>query len=106
VYVLVADGSAGVRDADDCTSLEVRIAAKGGPGAGDGLTASGLGHWDGGTEVDLVIEDLHALAAAAATAPDWADRWVAMLAYAARRGWLSPDETTVRAHVVAGTPTA
>jgi hypothetical protein len=103
VYVLVADGSADVHEADDCTSLEVRIAAD--EGASDALAASGLGRWDGGTEVDLAVGTLHALARATARAPGWEDRWAAMVAYAARSGWLSADKTTVRAHIVAGTAT-
>jgi hypothetical protein len=103
VYVLVVDGSTDVREADDCTSLEVRVATNGVAGVSAALTASGLGRWDGGTEVDLAVGRLHALAQATATTPDWEQRWVAMLAYAARSGWLSADETTVRAHVVVGT---
>jgi hypothetical protein len=106
VYVLVADGSADVRDADDCTSLEVRIAADDSADLSGALAASGLGSWAGGTEVDLVVDGLHALAHSAATTPDWAQRWTAMLSYAAGKGWLSPDGATVRAHVVTDPATA
>lgn len=106
MYVLVANGSASMREADDCTSLEVRIASGDRLGVTDALTSSGLGRWDGGTEVDLTVQRLHALADATATAPDWEQRWAAMLAYAARSGWLAPDGSTVRAHVVAASDEA
>lgn len=31
---------------------------------------------------------------------DWTRRWDDMTGYAGRHGWLSPDGTTVRAHIV------
>src|ERR1700759_2105268 len=97
VYVLVSNGSATVYEADDCTSLEVRIDA-----AEDSatLTKAGLGRWDGAGEVALAVDRLRSLAKASATLPDWDQRWMAMIDYAARKGWLAPDGTTVRAHVV------
>jgi hypothetical protein len=100
VYVLVTDGSAAVHEADDCTSLELRIEASDRAGVTDALISAGLGRWDGGSEVDLNVQGLHALAHARATAPDWEQRWAAMLAYADRSGWLAADGSTVRAHVV------
>jgi hypothetical protein len=106
VYVLVANGSAAVCEADDCTSLEVRIAPGDYAGVPDALTASGLGRWDGGAEVDLTVQGLHALAHATATAPDWEQRWTAMLAHAARSGWLAADGSTVRAHIAADSGTS
>lgn len=100
MYVLVTDGSAAVHEADDCTSLEVRIDAGDRAGVGDALTIAGLGRWDGDSEADLTVQGLHALAHATATAQDWEQRWAAMLAYADRSGWLAADGSTVRAHVV------
>jgi hypothetical protein len=99
VYVLVSNQSASVCEADDCTSLSVRIAAA---EDADALTEAGLGQWSGEEEMDLDVAQLHVLAAAAATLPDWEQRWTAMIDYAARSGWLAPDRSTVRAHLVNG----
>lgn len=100
MYVLVTDGSAAVHEADDCNSLDVRIEASDRAGVADALNSAGLGSWDGGPDVDLIVQGLYALAHATTTAQDWEQRWAAMLGYAARSGWLAPDGSTVRAHVV------
>ena len=34
-----------------------------------------------------------------ATAPDWAQRWAEMTAYAQRKGWLSQDSRSVQVHI-------
>jgi hypothetical protein len=97
MYLLVSNGSAQVYEADDCTSLEVRIDA-----AEDcaTLARNGLGHFDGAGEIDLTVDWLHTLARESATLPEWEQRWTAMIDYAARKGWLATDGLTVRAHVV------
>jgi hypothetical protein len=95
VYVLVTDSAADVCDADDCTSLEVRIEAANSAA----LVTAGLGEWNGEDEIDLNLARLHALAGAAATTPDWEQSWTAMVAYAERKGWLAADGSTVRAHI-------
>ena len=97
MYVLVSNGSAAIYEADDCTSLEVRMDPAEDSTA---LAAAGLGQWSGTGEIDLTVGGLHFLARAAATLPDWEERWTKMIAYAARSGWLAPDGSTVRAHVV------
>jgi hypothetical protein len=97
MYLLVSNGTAKVCDADDCASLEVRLDAV---EDSDALARAGLGRWDGAGEIDLFVGRLRTLARASATVPDWELRWSAMIDYAARSGWLAPDGSTVRAHVV------
>jgi hypothetical protein len=97
MYVLVSNEAVAVYEADDCTSLEVRMDAGEDSSA---LAAAGLGQWDGAGEIDLTVARLHSLVRSAATVPDWERRWTAMIAYAARSGWLAHDGSTVRAHVV------
>ena len=97
MFVRVSNGSVNVYEADDCTSLEVRVDEAESSAA---LSAAGLGDWAGTSEMDLNVAALHALARAAATLPDWEERWTAMLAYAERHDWLGPNGDTVRAHIV------
>jgi hypothetical protein len=53
-------------------------------------------------DVDTALLDVAVLrsrAALLAEAPDWAERWADMIAYAARKGWLSEDGRSVQVHV-------
>jgi hypothetical protein len=85
--------------ADDCTSLDVRVAPDLRPSLDEALRHAALGGWDGNAEADLYLAELRRRAAAAGVSPGWVQRWDDMIAYAAQRGWLSADGTTVRAHV-------
>ena len=106
MYVEVTAAGVRVGAADDCTSLDVRAAPDSRPSLDEALRGSGLGAWDGGTEASLNVAELRRRAAAQDVLPGWAQRWAlctdnaAMIAYARRQGWLSPDGTTVRAHVI------
>jgi hypothetical protein len=100
VFVAVTAAGVRVEDADDCTSLDVRVTADARLSLDEAIRGSQLGTWDGGAEADLRLAELRSRAAAGDVAPDWARRWEAMIAYAGRKGWLSHDGTTVRAHVV------
>lgn len=87
-----------VRDADDCRRLHLETALD-----RDGLRAA-LAATDTGELVDddTVLLDLAVLrsrAQLAATAPDWAQRWAAMVSYAQGQGWLSADGRAVQVHV-------
>jgi len=93
-------GAAQVREADDCTRLDVATSLE----AADldtVLAATGTGTRDG-ENVLLDVGALRERARAAAAAPDWESRWAAMIDYAARKGWLSLDGTTVQAHIEQG----
>jgi hypothetical protein len=97
IVVLRADGAT-VRDADDCGRLHLET------GLDDeavraALTTTGTGRLadDGTAWLDLGV--LRGRAEAAATAPDWTERWTAMVAYAERKGWLSADGRAVQVHL-------
>jgi hypothetical protein len=100
MYVVLTAAGVSVGAAADCTSLDVRAAPDRRSSLDEALRHARLGHWDGGDEADLQVAELRRRALAEGVPPDWAKRWDDMIAYAARRGWLSPDGTTVRAHVV------
>ena len=98
MIVLLVPSGAVVRDADDCTRLHVEssLAAA---ALRTALRTTGTGDVgeDGNAWLDLAT--LRARAALLATAPDWAERWSAMTAYAQRKGWLSADGRAVQVHV-------
>jgi hypothetical protein len=100
VYVAVTGAGVRVGAADDCTSLDVRTAPDLRPSLDAALRQARLGQWDGGAEVDLQVVELRRRAVAEGVSAGWARRWDDMIGYAGRRGWLSADGTTVRAHVV------
>ena len=58
-----------------------------------------------GDDVLVRVDTVRALAAGR-VGPGWEDDFAGMLAYAGRKGWLSPDGSTVRAHVETGRPGA
>jgi hypothetical protein len=100
VYVEVRGEQADVRDPDNCRALDVRVSAGDRLGVDAALRAAGLGRRDGGAEAHLSIAALHAAAAGGLVASDWPDRWHAMIRYAEMNGWVSPDGTHLRAHLV------
>jgi hypothetical protein len=99
VYVTVTAAGVQIGAAADCTSLDVRAAPGLRSSLDEALRQARLGRWDGGDEADLDVAELRRRAVAEGVPPGWTRRWDDMIAYAARRGWLSPDATTVRAHV-------
>lgn len=100
MYVTVTAAGVQIGAAADCTSLDVRVAPDRRSSLDEALRHADLGRWDGGDEADLDVAELRRRAVAEGVPPGWTQRWDDMIAYAARRGWLSPDATTVRAHVV------
>lgn len=92
-----ADGAV-VRDADDCgrLHLETALDATALDAALRTTDTGEVGH-DGDVWLDLAV--LRSRASLATTAPDWPERWSAMVAYAQRKGWLSDDGLAVRVHV-------
>jgi hypothetical protein len=100
MYVQVAaDGTVTVHEADDCRRLHLAVDGLDTEAAGAALRRAGTGELvdDGNARLDVAA--LRALAEPLATAPDWPQQWDAMLAYAATKGWLSPDARTVGVHV-------
>lgn len=94
---LSAEGAV-VQDPDDLVAvhLETDLDA-------DGLrtalatTATGDLHDDGTALLDLAV--LRSLAVLSPTAPDWPQRWTAMVEEAERSGRLTPDRRSIRVPV-------
>jgi hypothetical protein len=101
MYVRVILGAVTVEEPDDCTSLAVRAPNIPEDVVDKEIAGAGLGRSRGG-HAELDVERLRAMASSAATRPDWHDGFDEMLAYAARRGWLSADGRRVVAHVDLG----
>lgn len=99
MIVELTGGGIRVHEADDCTRLSVTTALAG-PDVDTALRASGAGARDGSADHLLLdVPTLHERAREAASAPDWESRWTTMIDYAARKGWLTPDGSAVRAHL-------
>jgi hypothetical protein len=98
VIVQLSAGSARVAEADDCTRLHVTTSLPA-DAVDDALRGSGLGRLDSDENVLLDRETLRTRARAAAGAPDWDERWAAMIGHARSKGWLTADDVAVRAHV-------
>jgi hypothetical protein len=97
VDVDTASGHTVVREADDLTSLSVRIGQ-----AADhqavALALGPLGRVDGGAHAWLDVAELRAAAGRAAD-PTWLSEFEKMISYAASQGWVNEDGTAVRAHI-------
>src|SRR6476469_375198 len=93
-----AHPEARVVDVDNLTRLHLALGEVTDEEASEVLERAGLGRIeDGGTAV-LDAAALRAAAEVPASAPDWADRWDAMIAGAREKGWLSDDGATLHVH--------
>ena len=99
MYVAVTAAGVRIGAADDCASLDVRTVPNLRSSLDEALGHARLGQWDGGDEADLQVAELRRRAVADGVSAGWTQRW-GMISYAGRRGWLSADGATVRAHVV------
>jgi hypothetical protein len=100
VHIELRNGHASVLDANNCQELDVVTA----PGADHDqvtsqLATSGVGAWLDDTTIALDVQRLHTLASSAVVEAHWQERWDAMLAHAATKGWLSQDGAKVFAHL-------
>lgn len=95
MYVLVTEeggeARAAVADAANLRQLHAEFR-----GVADDQAAAALGSVDG----DHAWLDASALRAAGDGSAQWAAGFDGMLAYAAGKGWASPDGSAVRAHIV------
>lgn len=100
MYVLVAgDGGearATVADAENLKQLHAEFRGVSNDIAAAALSAAGLGTVDG----DHAWLDASALRAAGDGSDGWTAGFDGMLAYAASKGWASPDGSAVQAHIV------
>lgn len=103
MIVELSAAGAVVRDADDCTRLHLETALEGTKlraallTTNTGAPVGGLSAEGAAVLLDLAV--LRSRAKLVATADDWSQRWSAMVDYAGRKGWLSPDGRSVQVHV-------
>lgn len=101
MYVKVAgspaDPTVTVEEGDDCTRLHVAAVEFDEATTGAMLNRSGLGRPGAPGHMWLDIAVLRARSHTGA--PDWPERFDAMIAYAEREGWLDPSGKLVAAHV-------
>lgn len=101
MIVLLATEGAVVQDADDCTRLHLQTSLA--PEAvRDTLASTGTGELIDDSTAWLDVDVLRSRARAAATTPDWEERWAGMIAYAGKKGWISPDSSRVQVHIERG----
>lgn len=100
MFVLVTEESGEVRatvaDAANLRQLHAEFRGVDDDRAAAALAAAGLGRVDG----DHAWLDESALRAAGDGSAQWTAGFDGMLAYAAGKGWASPDGAAVRAHIV------
>jgi hypothetical protein len=100
MFVLVSDQGGSVRatveDAGNLRRLHAELRGVDDETAAAALRAAGLGALDG----DSAWLETGALQQAGDGSSSWTVDFYAMLAYAKTRGWLSGDESRVRAHVI------
>ncbi|MTD54064.1 hypothetical protein [Amycolatopsis pithecellobii] len=103
MYVKVARTPArpepSVEENDDCTRLHVVTEGLDEAAVGAVLAGGGLGRPGTPGQVWLDVAALRARSRGAAR--DWPERFAAMIAYARRCGWLSPDGGLAAAHIAA-----
>lgn len=90
--------AATVHDADDCTRLHVSTDLPE-TELDEALRVTGTGRIAAEGTALLTLDMLSTRARAAASLPNWAERWDEMLAYAARKGWITENGTAVQAHI-------
>lgn len=100
MFVIVTDQGGEVRatvaDAGNLKQLHAEFRGVRDDQASAALAAAGLGSVDG----DHAWLAATALRAAGDGSAEWTAGFDGMLAYAAAKGWASPDGTAVRAHIV------
>jgi hypothetical protein len=94
---LAADGAV-VQDADDCGRLHLQTDLDA-DGVRTALKTTGTGELIDADTAWLDLGVLRSRAQILVTAPDWAQRWADMTAYAERKGWLSEDGRSVQVHI-------
>ncbi|GAA4901776.1 hypothetical protein EV188_10995 [Actinomycetospora succinea] len=100
MIVQLSADSAHVAEPDDCARLHVTTSLP--ADAVDGaLRGAGIGRLDA-EDALLDLEVLRTRARAGAREPDWDEKWTKMIDYARSKGWVTPDDGAVRAHVEYG----
>ncbi len=98
MIVDITDTAVALTEPDDCGRFHVRVPSGLPVEALDALLASaGAGHRTGTDQVAVSITWLRS--SAHDVAPDWADRFGKMLAFAGTKGWLTDDGAAVYGHI-------
>ena len=98
MIVRLTAAGAVVQDADDLGRLHLQTDLDA-EGVRTALTTTGTGELIDADTAWLDLGVLRSHAQLVATAPDWAQRWAEMTAYAERKGWLSQDARSVQVHI-------
>jgi hypothetical protein len=96
MYIRVTGSSVSLEEPEDTRKLSITVGAPS-EDLDQVLRGSGWGMTDG-AEALIDVEVLRRAASGRVTA-NWNDDFKIMIDYARSRGWLSPDERFVRAHV-------
>jgi hypothetical protein len=88
-----------VVDVDNLTRLHLALGEVTDDEASEVLEQAGLGRIQDADTAFLDTAGVRAAAEGRASAPDWADRWEAMVAGAREKGWLSDDGASIQVHV-------
>jgi len=100
MFVLVSGDGSGVRatveDPGNLKQLHAELRGVSDDAAAEALRVAGLGTLEG----DHAWLSADALKAAGDGSSGWTVDFYAMLAYAKTRGWVSDDESRIRAHVI------
>lgn len=100
MIVQLSAESARVAEPDDCTRLHVATSLPA-DAVDEALRGSGTGRLEA-EDALLDLETLRSRARAGAREPDWDEKWTKMIGYARSKGWVTPDDGAVRAHVEYG----
>ena len=88
-----------VADVDDLTRLHLAVGAVTDEEADAALRAAGMGRLTDGDTGVVSVAALRAAAEPRSSAPDWAERFDAMVIFAAEKGWTADDGTGLQVHV-------
>lgn len=88
-----------VVDVDNLSRLHLALGEVTDEEASAVLERAGLGRIQDATTAFLDVAAVRAAAEGQATAPDWPDRWEAMVAGAREKGWTADDGTSLQVHV-------
>jgi hypothetical protein len=88
-----------VVDVDELNRLHLALGEVTDEEADQALRDAGLGRLQDAETGFVDIDALRAAASAQSSAPDWAQRWEGMVAYARDKGWVGDDGASLQVHV-------
>jgi hypothetical protein len=102
MYILVTTKAGAphvtLEEPDDCTRFHVAIQELSNEQATELLVSEGVGKAGTDQHAWITVSAIRERAQGG-VAPDWPQRFDAMLAYAERKGWLSEDKAFIRGHI-------